>query len=156
LKADVLILRYAWLLFVFVTCANGAVWWYRGRRKMAANPELRSGYRRLIRYWLIYGNLPWLVMGAGILFGSVPSIWHYFSLRNGPFAIAFNVTIVALWIAAFYWLFFRGGVEDLVTHPGLLRSEVTPRALKVFFLLTLAGGVFAFVTGVLGDIPLTR
>jgi hypothetical protein len=142
-------------MFVFVTCANGAVWWYRGRRKMAENPSLTPGYRRLVRSWLIYGNLPWLVMGAGILFGSVSSSLQYFNPRNGPFVIAFDLTTVALWIAAFYWLLFRGGAEDLARHPGLLRSS-DPRAVKAFFLLASAGGVFGLVMELLNHLPVPR
>src|ERR1700720_2305634 len=96
---DVLIFRHVWFLFVLVTCANGAIWWYRGRRKMAENPVLEQGYRRLIRSWLIYGNLPWLVMGAGVVVGGVPSVFRYFNPGGGgPFVIGFWVTLVVLWI----------------------------------------------------------
>jgi hypothetical protein len=42
------VFRHAWLLFVIVTCANGTVWWLRARPKIAENPALREGYRRLI------------------------------------------------------------------------------------------------------------
>lgn len=149
----ILLFRYAWLLFVLVTCFNAAIWWYRARRRIAQDPGLEPGYRRLIRWWVICGNLPWLVMGAGILFGGVPTVFHYFNPRNGPFVIAFYLTVVILWIAAFYWLFFRQGTEQLVTHPGLLNLPVErPWAVKTFFLLALAGGVFALLTMLLGDI----
>jgi len=115
------------------------VWWLRARPKIAENPALREGYRRLIRGLLIYGNLPWLVMGAGILSGSVLSTFHYFNPRNGPFVIAFYVTVVALWIATFYWLFFKQGAETLLDHPGLLNVPVgRPWIVKAYFLLCLA------------------
>jgi hypothetical protein len=149
-----MIFRHAWLIFVVVTCLNGASWWYKGRREMAENPDLKPGYRRLVWWWLICGNMPWLVMGAGILSGSVPSPWHYFSPRNGPFVIAFYITVVALWIAAFHWLFFRGGAEDLVTHPGLLNLRTqSPRAVKGLFLVALAGGVAGLLMMILGAFP---
>lgn len=152
---SILISRYAWLIFVFVTCANGAAWWYRGRQNMAANPELKSGYSKLVRSWLIYGNIPWLVMGAGIEFGSVRSILHYLNPRGGSFVIAFYLTVVALWIATFNWLFFRGGAEALVVHPGLLNFPLKePRAVKVIFLLMLGGGIFGLVMMLLGDVPI--
>jgi hypothetical protein len=81
-------------------------------------------------------------MGAGILSGAVRSPFHYFNPRNGPFVIAFYVTVVALWIATFNWIFFRGGAEALVEYPGLLNLPVNrPWAVKVFFVLCLAGGV---------------
>jgi len=149
----ILVFRHAWLLFIVVTCAKGAVWWRRAQPKIAENPALEQGYRRLIKSWLIYGNLPWLVMAAGILSGAVPSAMSYFNPRNGPFVIAFYVTVVTLWIATFYWLFFRGGAEDLLTHPGLLNlPDARPWAIKVYFLLCLAGGVVGLLWMIFGNI----
>ena len=80
-------------------------------------------------------------------------MFHYFNPRNGPFVVAFFVTVVILWVATFYWLFFRQGAEQLVAHPGLLSLPVEkPWAVKAFFLLTLAGGVFGLLMMLLGDI----
>lgn len=154
-----LIFRHAWLLFVLVQSANGAIWWHRAQPRIAADPSLEPGYRRLVRSWIIYGNLPWLVMGAGILSGQVPSVFHYFNPRNGPFVIAFYASVVALWIATSYWLFFRGGAEELIKYPGLLNLPVQrPWAVKVLYLLCLAGGILGLSMMVLGNIqvPLFR
>lgn len=149
-----LIFKYAWFLFIAVTCINGAVWWRRGQQARAEEPELEEGYRRLIRWWIICGNLPWIVMGIGIIFGGVPSVLHYFNPRNGPFVMAFYVTIVALWIASFYWIFFRGGAEELVAHPGLLNLPgQKPVWVKALFLLSLIGGIIALTMMILGGIP---
>lgn len=137
----ILVFRHAWILFVLIECVNGAIWWRRAQPKINENPALEPGYRRLVRSWLIYGNFPWLVMGVGIVFGGVPSVFHYFNPRNGPFVIAFWLTVVTLWIATFYWLFFRDGAEDLIAHPGLLSFPIQrPWAVKLFFLAALAGG----------------
>jgi len=149
----ILLFRHAWVLFVCITCVNAAVWWYRGRGMVARNPDLEPGYRRLIRGWVIYGNLPWLVMGAGILWGGVPTVVHYFNPRNGPFVVAFYVTVVTLWIAAFYWLFFRRGAEQLVAHPGLLNLPYErPWTVKALYLLMLAGGVLGLWMMLFGNI----
>src|SRR5881296_2823077 len=99
--------RHAWVLFIVVTCANGVSWWWQARKHIRAHPELRAGYRKLIGGWLIFGNLPFLVMGFGILFGGVPTVFDYLNPRNGPFAVTWYVTAVALWVASFFWLFFR-------------------------------------------------
>ncbi len=149
--------RHGWLLFVLVTCANGAIWWYRARRRTADAPALGPGYRRLIRGWLIYGNLPWLVMGIGMVIGGVPTIWHFFDPKNGPFVLAWYASVVLLWALSIYWLFFRGGAEALVAHPGLLRSPVnSPRAIKLYFLLALAGGVAGLLMMLFGDLQVPR
>lgn len=91
-------------------------------------------------------------MGAGILSGSVPSTFHYFNPRNGPFVIAFYVTVVALWIATFYWLFFKQGAETLASHPGLLNLPLRPWTVKAYFLLCLAGGVIGLSMMIFSDI----
>jgi len=149
--------RHAWVLFILVQCANGAVWWSRGKKEIAAHPELEAGYRSLIRGWLLYGNLPWIVMGAGIVFGGVPSIFHYFDPRNGPYVIAFYVTVVALWILTAFWVFVRGGAEALIRHPGLLNlPSQEPWAVKALIVLMLAGGVAGLTMMILGYAPTPR
>lgn len=148
-----LLFRYGWLVCILVTCANGAVWWQRAKPRIAENPALEDGYRSLIRGWIIYGNIPWLVMGLGIMTGSVPSIFHFFNPRNGPFVLAFYATVIALWIACFYWLFFRSGAEALITYPGLLNLPGgKPWMVKAYFLLCLAGGIIGLLIMVFGNI----
>ena len=118
-----------------------------------SNPALDTSYRRMIRYWLIFANLPWAVMGIGIVFGGVPSVFHYFNARNGPFVIAFYVSVVTVWILMFYYLFFRRGAEELIEHPGLLNFPVQkPIVIKTFFLISLAGGIVALTLMILGKL----
>jgi hypothetical protein len=149
--------QHAWVLFILVTCANGAIWWSRGKKEMAAHPELEEGYRSLVRGWLLYGNLPWIVMGAGIVFGGVPSVFHYFDPRNGPYVIAWYVTVVALWILTAFWVFVRGGAEALIRHPGLLNlPSQEPWAVKALLILMLAGGVAGLTLMILGHAPTPR
>lgn len=152
-----ILFRHAWLLFILVTCLNGAIWRWRARKYISANPALGPGYRRLIRGLLLFGNLPWLVMGLGILVGGVPTVWHYFNPRNGPAVLIWYITVVALWVASFYWLFFRHGAELLLAHPGLLNlPSDRPWVLKGYFLLCLAGGVAGLLMMVFWDVPVSR
>jgi hypothetical protein len=137
-----------------VTCANGAIWWWRAQVNIRGNPELRQGYLKLIRGWLLFANLPWVVMGFGILFGGVPSTFHYFNPRNGPMVVAWYATIVALWIASVYWIFFREGAQTLIEYSGLLSlPSRNPNTIKLIFLLCLAGGVLGLLAMLFGDIP---
>ena len=119
---------------------------------MRANPDLEAGYRRLIRGWLIYGNIPWFIMGAGIVFGEVGSVFEFFNPRHGPFVVAFYISVVVLWVLASYWLFFRGGAEELITYPGLLNLPIKkPWVIKVFFVFSFACGVVGLALMILGD-----
>src|SRR5215471_8013343 len=86
--------------------SNAVVWRWRARKHISANPALAAGYERLIRGWLVYGNLPWGVMGLGILFGGVPTMFHYFNPRNGPVVLLWYGVVVPLWLA--------GGVAGLL------------------------------------------
>jgi hypothetical protein len=148
------VFRYGWILFIAGTCANAAVWWFRAQKEIARAPELEQGYRRLIRGFLLYANVPWLVMGAGIVFGGVPTIFHFFDPRNGPWVVAWFASVVLLWILAFVWLFLKGGAEKMIQYPGLLRgTDTSPRSIKTFFLLCVAGGIVALVMMVTGNFP---
>ena len=69
-------------------------------RPEAHKREPRPRARLCIRGWLVYGNLPWVVMGLGILFGGVPTIFHYFNPRNGPVVLIWYGTVIALWVAS--------------------------------------------------------
>jgi hypothetical protein len=134
------IVRHVWLMFVIITFANAAIWWSRGRAEIAQNPALKWGYRRLIIGFLIFGNIPWLILGAA--FELLPSPF------SGPLLIAFAVTLVVYWIAGLYWLFFGGGAENLAAHPGSLRAPEQlardPRAIKVV-VLSIIGATFVML-----------
>ena len=53
-------------MFVAVTVANALILKLRSRRYIRERPELSEGYKRLFRGVLLWGNLPWLLMGIGI------------------------------------------------------------------------------------------
>jgi hypothetical protein len=146
--------RHFWLLFVAVTCVNGVIWWRRAQKQIEGNPQLEAGYRRLIRGWIIYGNLPWLVMGAGVTVGGVPTVVHFINLRNGPWVVAWFVTVVMLWALTIIWLFFRRGAEQLIEYPGMLNlPSRNPWVIKAYFLLCLAGGIVGLCAMIFNDIP---
>ena len=88
------------------------------------------------------------------MFGGVPSVPHFLHLRNGPFVVAFYVSVVVMWVLAVYWVFFRGGAEALVRHPGLLNLPIQqPWAVKAFVILLLAVSIPGLVTMILWDVP---
>jgi hypothetical protein len=145
------VFRHAWLLLIAVTCANAGVWWVRGKNTMAEQPEREDGYRRLIRGWLIYGNVPWLVMGVGVVFGEVRSVFDYFDPQNGPYVVAWYVSVVIIWVLLARWVFFAGGADELVKHPGLLNHPPQdPRTVKGLLVLMLMGGVAGLTMMILG------
>jgi hypothetical protein len=146
--------HYFWLLAIVISFVNAAIWWRRAQPQIEKSPQLEEGYRRLIRGWLIYSNIPWVVMGVGIVFGGIGGVFAYFNPSNGPFVIAWYVSIVILWILSSTWLFAMRGAEKLIEHPGLLNlPSQSPFVIKAFFLVCLAGGVIALTMIALGKLP---
>ena len=144
------VFRHSWILLVLVTSANGLIWWIRSKKFVRARPELLPGYRKLVRGWLVWANLPWLVMGVGSTVGGIPSGLHIFRpLDADPFVLAWWASVVLIWIMGTFWL-FTGGAEELSEHPGLLNpmfggNSPGPRMIKVMWCACLLGGVLGTV-----------
>ena len=147
--------RYVWLLFVAVTVVNALILRFRSRAYVQEQPALARGYEQLLRGVLLWGNLPWVAMGIGILFGGVPGVSSYLRPRDGnPFVLAWLGVVVALWVLGFYWLFARRGAEFLVEHPGLFRGNPrSPTAIRAMYCLMVAGGVVGLCFSFFVDIP---
>ncbi len=60
-----------WLLALIATVLN-AYMLRRGARKLITeHPELEEGYEKIFKGYLFFGCLSWIVMGVGVLSGSV-------------------------------------------------------------------------------------
>lgn len=117
---------------------------------MEQDPSLKAGYDKLIRGYLFYNSLPWVVMGLGSVLGGVPSVWHYLKPREGnPFVLSWFVTVFCLVGFRTFWLFFWGGAEMLSRHPGFIMfggKEITsPTLIKTLWLLGLMGAILGVV-----------
>ena len=105
--------RYFWVVAIIVTGINVAILKARSIRHIKANPELSDGYATILRGYLIWMNIPWIVMGIGCTVGGVPTGLHYFRPQDGnPYVLAWFASVFMLWIAGTYWLLFRGGAEQ--------------------------------------------
>ncbi len=138
---------YFWLLAILTNVLNTIIIWVKTRPYVKQKPELAPGYSTLIRGFFFWVNVPWVVMGAGFLFGKVPSIGAFFEpqLQNS-FVLAWWGTMFLLYGLGTYWILWNGGAEMLVKHPGFLRQTPSnPKIIKLFWLLALAGGVTASV-----------
>jgi hypothetical protein len=153
-----LLFKHFWVAFILVTFLNAAIWWRRGSEYRQRDPSLTEDYRTLIRGFVTWVNAPWLIMGAGILFGGVPSIVDYFNPRYpNLFVAAFFASIVFLWLAGTHWLFARGGAEQLVRCPGLFNARLnSPGLIKIYWLMCLAGGIAGLIVMFFVDFPAPR
>ena len=142
--------KYFWLIAIAITLINTGLFRWRAQKNIDENPTLKTGYQRLIRNYLVWMNVPWLIMGVGCTYGGVPSIWHYFRPKDGnPYVLAWFGSVFLIWIFVSYWLFFRHGAEELAKYPGVFsfnlglqqRSVVHPVVIKLLYLVMLACGI---------------
>lgn len=139
--------NYFWLLAILTTVLNTVIIWFKTRPYVKQKPELAPGYNTLLKGFFFWSNVPWVVMGTGLLFGNVPSIEAFFEPQwQNSFVMAWWGTMALLYSLGTYWILWNGGAEMLVKHPGFLRGNLkNPKIIKLVWLLSLAGGVAASV-----------
>ena len=144
-----------WVIAIVVTGLNALVLRSRARKEIARNPELADGYTQLFRGYLVFLNIPWLVMGVGIIVGGTRGVFDYFDPRSGnPYVIAFHLTIFLLSALAVFWIYIAGGAEFLVRYPGVLKYDIkSPLVLKLLFALMLLGSLAGEIVMWSGRLP---
>ena len=130
----------------------------RIKKYIQAKPELEPGYNSLLRGMFFWFNVPWVVMGIGMLSGRVPTMLHFFRPRDGnPFVSAWFATVIALWLLGTFWLVAKKGAEKLVEYPGFLTTEVkTPKQVLVTWFLSLLGGIVGVVMMWVMNVPIPK
>jgi hypothetical protein len=142
-----LIFNNAWIFFIIAIVFDAFYLRARSKRFIEKQPELREGYDQLFKAYLLYLNIPWLVMGIGTVFGRVPSIFSFFRPRDGNlFVLAFHATIIVLWILGIRWIYIKGGAEFLIKYPGVFNRELqSSKFIKVYFGLALVVGLMGMI-----------
>ena len=144
-----------WVIAIGITCVNALILRSRARKEIDRNPELADGYAQLFKGYLVFPNIPWLVMGLGIIVGGTRGVFDYFDPRSGnPYVIAFHLTGFVLWALAIFWIYVAGGAEFLVRYPGVMNYDIkSPLILKLLFAVMLLGGMAAEVAIWSGRLP---
>lgn len=156
-----LLFKYFWVLGIFGTVVNAVIFKSRSKKYSVELPERKSGYDKLFKGMLLFGNIPWLIMGFGIIFGFTDGVFDYFNPRlMNPIVLFFHLVIVILLILSAWWIYFYRGAEFIEEHPGffqvkVLFSRINPSAkqIKWFFPLTLIGGIGGMILMWVIDIP---
>ena len=65
MKPFEILIRHFWAALLGVTVLNGIIFKRRSRQRVEEDPQLAGRCRSFVRGWLIWMNLPWLVMGIG-------------------------------------------------------------------------------------------
>lgn len=122
-----------WLLMIAMVFGLAAMWRWRARPYIAADPSLLEGYNRLITGFIFWGNMPFAVLALCFALGypldmgviGMPGYWT-------PAEIAFLGSLVLIDILWVYWTFFADGISKLVDHPGLIDQPWLAKFLPPF------------------------
>jgi len=144
--------NHMWIVFIAVMVTNGLIWKFKSQSRIKENPSLKEGRDKLFKGWIIYSNIPWLLMGFGMLSGLTSSLNDYMlAQEQNPFVIFYHIVLLVINVLGTRWMFFQGGAESLVQHKfvakgveGQEKSEILK--MKAMWLLVLLGGAMGFYT----------
>ncbi len=139
--------KYFWVIAFIVSYINYISFKNKSKKYIEKNPELEEGYKKILKYYLLWQNIPWIIMGIGMTFGKIPYIWYYFKPKDGnPFVISWYISVILLWVLGSYWIFFKNGAETIVKYPGAFNVEIKkPIIVKLIWIILLAFGIFGFI-----------
>jgi hypothetical protein len=131
--------RYIWLAFVAVATIF----------VLSVRSELAIRGSRSAAVALGIVNLPWLLIGFGMLVDPRPNdYFRLFSLRAGWIGPALIASVIANWVAAAWWVFAANGAERLADAPRVRSTLRLPReadTIKLFTIAGIGGGVLGLV-----------
>lgn len=153
---QLIVFKHWWLIFIIVTCFDGAILWSWFESRVGENEDLRDGIRKVILGFVFWGNIPWTVMGIGSTIGKVPTLWHYFRPQDSnPYVLAWFASGLLIWILGFYWVFYRGGAELLSRNFWFLnRALSNTTSVKALYVLGAVTMIFGIVLMVILDLPI--
>ncbi len=108
-----LISEYFWLIALGFAAFN----YGKAERETAktAKSEKAVEASTYVRNFSIVAALPWLVMGAGQMTGSTPTVWYYFRPQDGNvFVIGWLAVVFAISCLFAWWVFVAGGAKKVV------------------------------------------
>lgn len=156
-----ILFKHGWLMFIIVVILNGLVMKFQSKKYIIDKPELKEGYDKYLKGWLIYGNIPWVIMAFGDLSGMTNNIFEYFNPKAmNPIVLIWHASIIILWILSIYWIYFNNGAEFIEQHPGIIKkssfsgnSNMTTKQIKISYPLILLGGIGGMVMMWVMNIP---
>jgi hypothetical protein len=94
-----IIFKQAWILLMAVTIANALTLKFRSKKYIAQNPALEEGYKKIFKGFIIFGNIPWIIVAFGNLTGLTNSIFDFFNPGAlNPVVLIFHASIIVLWV----------------------------------------------------------
>ena len=149
-----LIFKHLWLFLIIVTLMNTAIVSILARKSLKSRPELAESHRKCIRFFAIYHNIPWIVMGIGVMSGGAPTSFHFFRPRDGnPYVLAFHGAFITVWLLSVIWIYSMNGAEVIAKHSELLQKPLTPLQVKLRLAPFKVAGVWAMIMSWTLEVP---
>jgi hypothetical protein len=94
-----------------VTTLNGFIIKIKGDKIFVTGSEEYEKYRKFLLGYIIVLNIPWIVMGIGVIGGWMSTMFDVFGdIRNNIFVMTWWIlTLIMTGIIAYWILFKRGG-----------------------------------------------
>lgn len=155
------IFNHSWILFIGYTCIMGLTLKARSKKYIEKNPDLEKGYDSYLKGLLFYANIPWFIMMIGSLSGLTQNVFEYAFLKAmNPMVVAFNASIIGLWIISARWIYLKNGAEFLERHPGLLKinglngfRHANAKQIKLFFPILPLSSIITICLMLTRDVP---
>lgn len=116
------------------------------------SPDKESGYGIIFKSFLIYGSIPWFIIGIGNTLGLTESVFDYFQpSKMNPIVLLFHLSIVVIWILLIRFIFFKNGAKFLENHHGIIRvnsfgnvnDKPSENTIKLITIVGIIGGIIA-------------
>lgn len=153
--------NHFWIVIIIVTLINGLDWKSKSKKYIIENPERKESYNKLIKGWLIYANIPWVIMGFGMLTGITNDMRDFFNpSQMNLIVLVFFFSIIFLWLLGSYWIYLKGGAEMLVEHPGFIpktkkeNKKLEIIKVKLLWAMAIVSGIFGLYIAFNRDFPI--
>lgn len=140
--------EYSGLFFLSCLALATATLWFRDRVHAGNDPTPRRRNTHRALAFVACSSPPWVVMAIGGLVGPMREPGDFLNFDSGPFAYMFAASVCFVWTALLYWLFARGGAEELAEsgHMRVIGSRLSsPVYVKVVFVASVLGGICTVV-----------
>jgi hypothetical protein len=134
---------YSGVFFLICWVIATTALWLRDRFRARHAAGRHHATRRALLF-LLCGSPPWIVMSLGNLIAGMHNPMDFVNPQNGPFAVLFIMSVVWVWVALLYWLFVKGGAEELAEsgHISFIGVPISdPKHVKLYFVVCAAAGV---------------
>lgn len=144
--------QYIWILFILVNFLNVYLLRKKTEKFIEESTEKENGYKIIFKNFLIYGSIPWIIIGIGNTFGFTESVFDYFQpSKMNPMVLLFHFSIIVIWILLIRFIFLKDGAKFLENHPGIIRvnsfgnvnDHPSENTIKLITIVGIIGGIIA-------------